>query len=128
VIVLSKLKNYEVQKPLTQNNELKGYLEGVEQIAFELKRLRNPKVRNQAIARSGYKCTICDSTFEGIYGELGKSVFVVHHLIPISKGERISTNDKVIVVCANCHQVLHCKGKEPLLIDELREIIIKLRN
>ena len=70
--------------------------------------LRDKKVK----ANNGNcSCSICGFNFEKVYGELGKGFIHVHHLIPLHQIGR-SHNvdlDKLILVCPNCHAMLHRK-------------------
>jgi predicted HNH restriction endonuclease len=113
--------------PSAEFNGQESFLEGVDQVVLELRRLRNPKIRKQLIQRFGYKCSICESDFTDIYGDLCYSIFEVHHLIPIFMGKRFTDKEKVILVCANCHHILHSKGKVPLEAQELRNKVKQLR-
>jgi predicted HNH restriction endonuclease len=105
----------------------KGYLEGVKEIVVELRGYRNKKLRNLAIQKNGYICYVCGSNYEGLYGENAKSVFEIHHLHPISNGERITETDDVVLVCSNCHHFLHSKGVEPFPVEEMRKKIHSIR-
>ena len=62
-------------------------------------------------------CEICETNFEYVYGEVGKEYIEVHHLIPlgylkqlIDDGvdiEDIKKQQEYIMVCSNCHSMLH---------------------
>ena len=43
----------------------------------------------------------------------------VHHKDPIAEGERTTTLDDVLVLCANCHRLAHSESP-PLSLDALR--------
>jgi predicted HNH restriction endonuclease len=100
---------------------------GIDEITHELKH-RDTKLRNLAIIENnGYHCCICGFNFEDFYGEIGKDIIEVHHLIPISDGERITTTKELAVVCPNCHRVLHHNGKKPIPIEDLKKKVEELR-
>ena len=73
------------------------------------------------------KCEICGFSFCETYGVLGKGFIEVHHIEPISqrKQSKETTFKDLILVCSNCHQMLHRKlySKEYLSIEELRQIV-----
>jgi 5-methylcytosine-specific restriction endonuclease McrA len=52
-------------------------------------------------------CTVCKVDFEKIHGDIGSSVIEAHHLTPISKGQRDTSEDDLIAICANCHRLTH---------------------
>ncbi len=97
---------------------------GIQEVTLELRK-RNPLLRRQAVAKYGYRCQVCGFSFEEFYGELGKGYIEVHHLIPLSdrEGEASTRVEDVAVVCANCHRILHRKGKDPIPLETLREIV-----
>lgn len=83
---------------------------------------RDQKLIKKAKENLGTTCTICDFNFEKKYGLHGKGFIEMHHLKPISKGERISKIEDLQPVCSNCHRMLH-KGKVTFTISEIQEII-----
>ncbi|MDY4789589.1 MAG: HNH endonuclease [Bacteroidales bacterium] len=69
-------------------------------------------------------CQICGFDFETKYGELGKDYIEAHHTIPISEMEKghKTTIDEIVLVCSNCHKMLH--RKRPLLnADEIKKVL-----
>ena len=55
-------------------------------------------------------CEVCGFDFKNTYGSLGAGFIECHHLIPLFSlnGKRASTsNDDLIVVCSNCHRMVH---------------------
>ncbi len=109
----------------TQNEFPEG---AIQEVTLELRK-RNHLLRKQAIARYGYRCQVCDFSFEEFYGELGKGYIEVHHLNPLSdrENEEITSIEDVAVVCANCHRILHRNGKNPIPLEHLREIVKQKR-
>ncbi len=72
-------------------------------------------------------CAVCNFNFAANYGEWGKKCCEVHHLNQLSKsdGEVETTLEELVIICANCHRVIH--HKDPMLtIDELKEEIAKV--
>ncbi len=83
---------------------------------------RSPAVRTAAPALQGIDCGICDFSYVERYGSLGAGFAEVHHLKPLGglrKATRVNPKTDVIVVCANCHRMLH-RTDPPLSPDELR--------
>ena len=83
--------------------------EGKEHDASLIRRL----IKNKAVQYKGSKCYICNNTFPN-------AVYDFHHLDPNQKdfslGDKTSTVkwekvqqeiDKCILVCANCHRLIH---------------------
>ncbi len=64
--------------------------------------------RKDCIAHYGYVCQVCGLNFERAYGELGKAFIEVHHLHPVSQGERpVNPIEDLIPLCSNCHSMIH---------------------
>ena len=64
--------------------------------------------RKACIAHYGYVCQVCGMDFAKTYGELGKEYIEVHHLHPVSQGERkVDPIEDLIPLCANCHSMIH---------------------
>jgi 5-methylcytosine-specific restriction protein A len=55
----------------------------------------------------------CGFCFENIYGDVGKGFAHVHHLNALSErdGSQVTTLDDLVVVCANCHAMIHRYGE-----------------
>lgn len=88
---------------------------------------RNPRLRAKTILIHGTTCKICQFNFKDNYGVHGEDYIEVHHLIPVhTLDEAINVNPEtdMIVVCANCHRMIHRKKYNPLSIED----IINLRN
>ena len=71
-------------------------------------------------------CEVCGFDFEARYGEMGEGYIECHHIKPISQytEEDTTTIDDLVLVCSNCHRMLHRKrpwiGK-----DELKDVLRK---
>ncbi|MDQ0429424.1 5-methylcytosine-specific restriction protein A [Planomicrobium stackebrandtii] len=71
--------------------------------------------KRQAIKENNLVCEICTFDFYKTYGELGEGYIECHHTVPISEYED-STKTRMIdlvLVCANCHRMLHRKRPWP---------------
>lgn len=87
---------------------------------------RKAKNRENAIRIHGTKCMACGFDFEKVYGSIGKNYIEVHHVALLSsKDEEVEVNPAtdLIVVCANCHRMIHRKKKKVLTLEELKNII-----
>lgn len=93
-------------------------------------RLREAKI-NQTLKTTGaLRCEVpgCGFDFRRTYGELGARYAQVHHLSPLSSGAKVQTSlRRLVVVCANCHAMIHragaCRG-----VDTIGSAIAKARS
>jgi predicted HNH restriction endonuclease len=89
---------------------------------------RNPKLRRAKIAasrkeRGSIACEICGFDFESVYGTLGDGFIHVHHRVPLHfTGVVENKLEDLILVCANCHVMIH-RGSPWKTPEELRRII-----
>lgn len=89
---------------------------------------RSPELRSLALRIHGYSCMVCGFNFEEYYGEWGKDFAEVHHMLPLSDyNEKRETDPEkdLIVLCANCHRMIHRKGGTTLTPEELKRKINK---
>lgn len=118
--------------PLQEAEE--GILEGVEYWKLTRHRsrelsLRQEKIRLAKIDGGGrLRCEVsgCEFDFAEKYGELGEGYAHVHHMVPIGdrsiQGENTRLDD-LVVVCANCHAMIHRNGRSRTL-SEIEEAIV----
>lgn len=54
-------------------------------------------------------CEVCGFSFEKTYGQIGKGLIEVHHLVPLAEMEENhkTTLDELICICSNCHFAVH---------------------
>ena len=88
-------------------------------------RERDPAVaarkRAEVMARDGaLRCEGCGFDFAAAYGSRGEGFIEVHHLLPLSVGgPRATRLSDLVVLCANCHRMVH--RREPWLeLDQLQ--------
>jgi predicted HNH restriction endonuclease len=89
---------------------------------------RDPKAREQAVTIHGYTCMACSLNFEEMYGDWGKGFIHVHHIKPVSTvngKSSINPRTDLIVLCANCHSMVHRRKDRVLSLEELKNIIKK---
>jgi len=94
--------------------------------AFE----RDPNARKACLAKHGYKCSICNTSFEEVYGEIGSGFIHVHHKKPlaITRSEyKVDPKTDLIPVCPNCHAMLHTSNP-PLAVEALKAIYESKKN
>ena len=100
--------------------------EGKQKLSLHIKRERNTKIAK--LAKELFKkrhggrlfCEVCEFDFSKKYGELGESYIEAHHKKPISKmkADDVTRIDDFIMVCSNCHSMLHI-GKDGIPYEEL---------
>ena len=89
---------------------------------------RNQKLAADAKKFHGSTCKVCGFNFEQKYGERGKGYIEAHHIVPfadlVKEPEPVTLNPKTdfVVVCANCHRMLH-RTKPAMLPDQLKNIL-----
>jgi 5-methylcytosine-specific restriction enzyme A len=108
----------EVEEPALDD----GFVEGRTFTA-----LHRRHERSQAAVRlkkdSARVCEVCDFDFEERYGERGAGYIECHHLNPIAEtGETVTRAEDLVLVCANCHRMLH-RGTPPPSVADLQAIV-----
>jgi len=96
--------------------------EGGEKIYLSVRRERDPKLREDAVALHGLDCMACGFNFERMYGAIGEGFIEVHHVVPLAEAGK-SVTDPVTdlnVLCANCHRMVHRQRGVCLSLDELK--------
>jgi predicted HNH restriction endonuclease len=143
-------KNYRITKPtalddrlfdrlysLAEENISFDYIddsefpEGKEQEITHKTRERNPALIKKAKDKFKEKhgnlyCEICNFDFQEKYGEVGNDFIEAHHTIPVSElnGETKTKLKDIVLVCSNCHRMLH-RRRPWLKIDNLKDLIDK---
>ena len=86
---------------------------------------RKQNLRAKAILIHGTTCKVCQFNFKDNYGEHGEDYIEVHHLVPIhtlDKLTKVNPETDMVVLCANCHRMIHRKKYSPLSIEDLFEL------
>ena len=113
----------EVSRSAGQQQE---YVEGARRRRETHFFARNPALAREAKRQYGYKCTVCGFDFEETYGELGRGFIECHHLNPLSErrgteaDNQLTTLDQVVVLCSNCHRMVHRK-RPALSVEALKQ-------
>ncbi len=73
------------------------------------KELRDAAIENYKARHGKIRCEICRFSFEETYGEMGKDLIEVHHVVPLASrnGSTLTRVDELMLICANCHFVVH---------------------
>ena len=132
VIDISQYINNYAEKDITRFEQSYSASEGDRKLQSHYKIERSPMLikrfkQYRAELDKDLKCEICGFSFRETYGVLGQGFIEAHHVEPISqrKENKETTFEDLIIVCSNCHRMLHRKlyGKEYLSISELKQIV-----
>lgn len=69
-------------------------------------------------------CEICGFNFVSVYGDLGKDFIECHHIKELAtlESETITKLEDLLLVCPNCHRMLHRKLGN-ITVEDLKNII-----
>jgi 5-methylcytosine-specific restriction protein A len=101
------------------NSGLEGSPTTSSAVRFE----RSSALRKRAIQFHGLTCKICGFNFRQTYGDIGAGYIEVHHLQPLSEvgcEHEVNPRDDLIVLCSNCHRMIHRDGNPCLTLEELK--------
>ncbi|MES2513631.1 MAG: HNH endonuclease [Bacteroidota bacterium] len=111
-------------------DEVESLTEGGKKVYISQRAERDIRLKNKAIAIHGTTCKACGFNFGKTYGEWGTSFIEVHHLIPLggkdSKERETNPEKDMVVLCSNCHRMIHRKKNIVLTLDELKQKLIYL--
>jgi predicted HNH restriction endonuclease len=123
IIIQTPLPNPEIPAPspdaeasIAQEDDEESFQEGKEKYRTHLLKERS----GQLVRAAKYKglsndsklcCQVCGFSFVEKYGEIGEGFIEAHHLYPISEltKETETKIEDLILVCSNCHRMLHRK-------------------
>ncbi len=115
-----------------KDSEMISYTEGKQKVIISTIIERDRNLRNEALKFFGFNCAVCNFNFEDAYGEWGSNFAEVHHLQPLSELEgaerEIDPKQDLVVLCANCHRMIHRKQGITLTINELKSKIQSKKN
>lgn len=82
------------------------------------------KIKHVLRTEKHLACEACRFDFHAFYGEIGRGFAECHHVLPLSdsvlqRGTRIRD---LVIVCANCHRMLH-RSRPVLTVSQLRSFI-----
>ena len=101
------------------------YVEGAGKKVYTTTYERSPQLKAQALRIHGYTCMACGFNFEKAYGEYGKGYIHVHHVKPVATAgvREVNPKEDLIVLCANCHAMVHRRKNKVLSLEELKALI-----
>lgn len=129
-IITEDIKSFNLEHNINDNNI--NFTEGTLNERYISYYERNSKLRAAAIKIHGTKCMVssCGFDFENVYGERGKQYIEVHHIKPLSElvnPESINPEKDLVVVCSNCHRIIHRKKDSILTIEQVDKLITQNR-
>jgi 5-methylcytosine-specific restriction endonuclease McrA len=85
-------------------------------------RYRNPGLRRTALQLAAGRCAGCGNDFKNYARGIGERCLVVHHTKQLKDLDQPRETDlhDLVVVCANCHMMIHADPKKALTIPQLR--------
>lgn len=93
------------------------------------RRGRSRRLRAAALHRAAGMCSVCRRDFRTVLRGRGIRVLQVHHIEQLSAAEmpQITKLSDLVVVCANCHMLLHVNPSRALLPSTLRKMLAQDR-
>ena len=92
--------------------------------------LLTKKVKSLALKNHGHLyCKVCGFDFQNIYGQIGEGFIEAHHTIPVSRlhEKSITRIEDIVLVCSNCHRMLH-RRRPWLTLHHLSKLIIRQKS
>lgn len=84
------------------------------------------EAKDRALARHGrLTCACCSFDFQEAYGEVGRGFIEAHHALPLSAlGPEGATTrpEDLVLVCSNCHRMLH-RQRPWLTVDKVQRLV-----
>lgn len=125
------LNNHIPDENMDETQDDINYPEGKSVLKEHLRKERNPKLIRDAKKvfkeKNGFLfCEICGMNFEQTYGKLGKDFIEAHHnKEAIANMDDLSETkiEDLVMLCSNCHSMVHRLGLYNTKISELKNII-----
>ena len=119
----------EVVEKFQPDDEELTFIEGKVKYALHTRKERNKKVvalkKKLAFDLNPLlPCEICTVSFKEKYGSVGEGFIEAHHIFPISDlTEKTETKvDDLILVCPNCHKMIHRK-RPWLTVEQIKRLL-----
>ena len=116
-LVVNALGVQETVADKPRHERLRAHEEYAEGLRYSRERhfwTRNPMLARRAKEHYGMACQACGFNFASAYGTPGEGYIECHHLNPVSErperewgGSVRTALTEVMVLCANCHRVVH---------------------
>lgn len=126
VAIVNKELSTQVQSDLAAMEHEIEYWEGKQKERYTNYYERNPALRVKAIETHGTTCMACSFNFDKTYPDRGRDFIEVHHIKPVSElgqNTKIDPGSDLIVLCSNCHRMIHRRKDNILSLENLRNII-----
>jgi 5-methylcytosine-specific restriction protein A len=128
--LLSSIQKVKTESILDVDGE--GYAEGDSKVGLHRKYERNPKNKKKKIKafqkdhKGKLHCEVCNFDFMAQYGLRGKGFIECHHKKPIHTldGKTNVSMKDLVLLCSNCHRMIHRK-KPWLTPEDLKRLISK---
>lgn len=100
-------------------------LEGLRSEYRATRAKRSRRLRNKALHLARGRCAVCQRDFSKLLGGRGQRVLQVHHCQQLSarKVPSVTKLTDLVVVCANCHLLLHLDTNKTMTVDQLRNLL-----
>lgn len=101
-------------------------IEGLRYEIVTMTTKRSRRLRDSAFKLSNGVCCVCERDYSKLLNGRGIRVLQVHHTRMLSRNEaevRTTLKD-LVVVCANCHLLLHLDAQKPLSVKRLKQLLI----
>lgn len=102
-----------------------GALEGepVEHTGY--RRTRDRRLRDQAMSFANGVCAVCEIDYKAVLEGNGIRVLQVHHTAQLGYRDkpRLTKSEDLVVVCANCHLLIHLNPKKALTVSKLKRLL-----
>jgi hypothetical protein len=124
---VTSLEEYLGVKPSNSTSPVAkslGALEGVMREVQSYRRSRSKRLRNAALHRAAGCCEACDVAFGTMLKGRGSHVLQVHHVDQLALRDHPSVTkvEQLVVVCANCHLLIHADAKNAMTLGALRSL------
>ncbi len=90
---------------------------------------RSRALRDKVLAASDGTCQACGVNYWQMFGGDGSRVLQVHHKrqLSVTDAPRLTKSSDLIVLCANCHCLIHMDPRKALTLEALRQFLRKGR-
>ena len=100
-------------------------IEGLRYEYIAMTSSRSRKLRDRAMEKANGVCVVCDTDFRTLLDGQGIRVLQVHHkkMMKDKQGPSETKINDLVVVCANCHLLIHLDPKKSLSVSKLRKML-----
>jgi hypothetical protein len=100
-------------------------IEGLRYEIVTMTTKRSRRLRDKAFQMANGICLVCEYDYSKLLDGKGVRVLQVHHkrMLSKSEAETKTTLKDLVVVCANCHLLLHLDPKKVLSVAQLKKML-----